>query len=57
MQTALYSWAAPFFLVALASVVAVACFRGPGRIASVLFFAFSSLSLGALLLAAFMGRL
>jgi hypothetical protein len=53
----LYQWAAPFFLLALASVVAVVRLRGPGRVASVLFFAFAVLTLGTLLLAAFMGRL
>ena len=53
----LYEWAVPFFLLALASLVAVVRLRGPGRVASILFFAFSALSLGTLLLAAFMGRL
>jgi len=57
VQAVLMQWAAPFFLLALASVVAAVRFRGPGRVASVLFFAFSALTLGTLLLAAFMGRL
>ena len=50
-------WAAPFFLLACASLIAAVPFKGPGRVASVLFSAFAVLTLGTLLLAAFMGRL
>jgi hypothetical protein len=53
----LYLWAAPFFLFALACLVFVTRTRGGGRAASLLFFSFSALALGTVLLAAFTGGL